>query len=251
MEFFIKKNATLPVLKLQVVKDGRSDYNNFMELLETSTIFFSMINSETGIPKITSRPAGFVSKTFDDPNSPTEYYIYYKFTNTDTNTVGRFEGQFLIKSFDGNVILPVREKLYIYVQESFIADDLEYDTCYTSVYPCCLPNYVPPQPPPFIYFNYELIKDKDFISKTIPDNNLGDDIIPNNDIITSIIPDNNLGDDAIPNNDIISNIIPDNNLGDDVIPNNDVISNNIPDNNLGDDIIPNNDITSNIVLTLS
>ncbi len=27
MEFFIKKNATLPILKLQVVKDGRSDYN--------------------------------------------------------------------------------------------------------------------------------------------------------------------------------------------------------------------------------
>ena len=53
MEFFIKKNATLPLLKLQVVKDGRSDYNNFMELLETSTIFFSMVNSETGIPKIT------------------------------------------------------------------------------------------------------------------------------------------------------------------------------------------------------
>ena len=51
MDFFIKKNATLPVLKLQVIKDGRSDYNNFMELLETSSIFFSMVNIETGIPK--------------------------------------------------------------------------------------------------------------------------------------------------------------------------------------------------------
>ena len=79
MEFFIKKNATLPLLKLQVVKDGRSDYNNFMELLETSTIFFSMVNSETGIPKITSRPGGFVEKTFDDPNAEPEYYIYYKY----------------------------------------------------------------------------------------------------------------------------------------------------------------------------
>ena len=90
MDFFIKKNATLPVLKLQVVKDGRSEYNNFMELLETSSIFFSMVNIETGIPKIMSKPAGFVSKTFDDPNTPTEYYIYYQFTSTDTNVSGLF-----------------------------------------------------------------------------------------------------------------------------------------------------------------
>jgi len=137
MEFFIKKNATLPLLKLQVVKDGRSDYNNFMELLETSTIFFSMVNSETGIPKITSRPAGFVEKIFDDPNAEPEYYIYYQFTKQDTSIEGRYEGQFLVKTFDGNVILPIREKLYIYVQESFIADDLTYNTCYTSTFPCC------------------------------------------------------------------------------------------------------------------
>ena len=137
MEFFIKKNATLPLLKLQVVKDGRSDYNNFMELLETSTIFFSMVNSETGIPKITSRPAGFVEKTFIDPNAEPEYYIYYQFTKQDTSIEGRYEAQFLVKTFEGNVILPVREKLFIYVQESFIADDLEYNTCYTSTFPCC------------------------------------------------------------------------------------------------------------------
>ena len=60
MEFFIKKNATLPLLKLQVVKNGRLDYNNFMNLIEQSSLFFSMIDIETGISKITSRPAGFV-----------------------------------------------------------------------------------------------------------------------------------------------------------------------------------------------
>jgi hypothetical protein len=148
MEFFIKKNATLPLLKLQVVKDGRSDYNNFMKLLETSSIFYSMVNAETGIPKITSKPAGFVEKTFIDPNAEPEYYIYYKFTNTDTNTVGKFEGQFLIKSDDGNLILPIREKLYIYIQDSFIADDLVYDTCYTSVYPCCVIPSITQNPTP-------------------------------------------------------------------------------------------------------
>jgi hypothetical protein len=31
MEFYIKKNATLPVLKMQVVKDGRAGYQQLME----------------------------------------------------------------------------------------------------------------------------------------------------------------------------------------------------------------------------
>ena len=138
MEFSIKKNATLPLIKLQVVKDGRSDYNNFMKFLETSAIFFSMVDIESGVPKITSRPAGFVEKTFTDPNTEPEYYIYYQFTNRDTNKVGRFEGQFMLRDDDGVLILPIREKLFINIQESFIADDLPYESCYVSEFPCCL-----------------------------------------------------------------------------------------------------------------
>jgi hypothetical protein len=138
MDFYIKKNATLPVLKLQVIHDGRSDYNHFMNTIELSSIFFSMINTDTGIPKIMSRPAGFVEKLFDDPNALPEYYIYYQFTSTDTNTPGRYEGQFMLKNDDGNLILPIREKLIINIQDSFIADDLEYNTCYTSEFPCCI-----------------------------------------------------------------------------------------------------------------
>jgi hypothetical protein len=103
MEFFIRKNATLPVLKMQVVKDGRSGYLELMELLEVSTIYFSMINVQT-------------------PGAPTEYYIYYKFTARDTNTPGRYQGQFLIKNADGNLIVPIREELYVNVEDSFISE---------------------------------------------------------------------------------------------------------------------------------
>jgi len=138
MEFFIRKNSTLPLLKLQIVKNGRLDYNNFMSLIEQSALFFSMIDVETGVPKFTSRPAGFVEKTNVDPNADPEYYLYYQFQNRDTNRVGRYEGQFMLRSSDGVLILPIREKLYINVQESFIADDLEYDSCYVSEFPCCV-----------------------------------------------------------------------------------------------------------------
>ena len=138
MDFFIKKNSTLPLLKLQVVKNGRNDYDNFMKTIELSSIFFSMVDVETGVSKINSRPAGFVEKTFIDPNAEPEYYIYYQLTSNDTNRIGKYEGQFMLRTDDGVLILPIREKLHIYVQESFIADDLEYETCYTSEFPCCV-----------------------------------------------------------------------------------------------------------------
>jgi hypothetical protein len=126
MNFYINKNANLPLMKMQVVKDGRSEYQQFMQLLETSSIFFTMINSETGIPKIVSKPAYIVELTSVDENAQTEYYVYFRFTKKDTNKVGTYKGQFLIKSEDGDLILPLREELNIFIQESFIIDS-----------PCC------------------------------------------------------------------------------------------------------------------
>jgi hypothetical protein len=122
MEFYIKKGATLPLLKMQIVKDGRSDYHKFMDLIETSTILFSMIDADTGIPKFLSKPAGFVSKNFLNEATPTEYYVYYQFTAKDTNKAGRYEGEFLLRNEQGNLIVPLREKLYITIQDSFISD---------------------------------------------------------------------------------------------------------------------------------
>ena len=151
MEWYINKNATLPILKMQVVKDGRSDYNNMMDLIEQSAIFFSMVDVETGVPKITTRPAGIVAKTMLDPNAEPEYYVYYQFRKFDTRKVGRFEGQFIFLSSDGTLILPIREKLFINVQESFIADDLEPgDGCYETGFPCCATTKkpIPPTPTP-------------------------------------------------------------------------------------------------------
>jgi hypothetical protein len=121
MEWFIKRNATLPVLKMEVVKDGRSDYMRFMESLEVSTIFFTMIDVNTGIPKIVSAPCDIVSITLPE-GTDTEYYIYFKFTKRDTDTPGRYQGQFLIKNIDGDLIVPIREELYINVQDSFISE---------------------------------------------------------------------------------------------------------------------------------
>jgi hypothetical protein len=121
MEFYIKERATLPILKLQVVKDGRAGYQQLMEDLAVSTIFFTMIDVETGIPKIVSAPCGIVPLILPVGATP-EYYVYFQFTARDTNTPGRYIGEFLIKNDEGNLILPIREELYINIQPSFISE---------------------------------------------------------------------------------------------------------------------------------
>ena len=67
MNFYIKKGADLPILKVEPIKDGRSDYKKFMEDLETSTILFSMINTEDNSYKITNSEAYLVAKETIEP----------------------------------------------------------------------------------------------------------------------------------------------------------------------------------------
>ena len=98
MNFYINKNANLPLLKMQVVKDGRAGYLELMQDLEVSTIFFTMIDVETGIPKIVSAPCSIVPLILPLGATP-EYYVYFKFTTRDTKTPGRYQGQFLIKIY--------------------------------------------------------------------------------------------------------------------------------------------------------
>lgn len=120
MEFFIKQNATLPTLKMQVVKDGRNDFRSFMESLQNAIITFSMINSDNGVLKIASKPAYITEKFFDNPDAPEEFYIYYNFTANDTKTPGRYLGEFSITTSDGELIVPIRESLFINITPSFI-----------------------------------------------------------------------------------------------------------------------------------
>ena len=148
MEFFIKKNATLPVLKINVIKDGRSDYDRSMRYLQDTEIFFSMVDTETGVPRITSRPAGIMKKTQLSASADTEYYVYYQFTPFDTKKVARYKGQFLFRNETGIMILPLNQDVFINVTDSFIIDDFEFQSCYVVDFPCCFGGIIPTPPTP-------------------------------------------------------------------------------------------------------
>ena len=146
MEFTIGQNSSLPVLKLQVVKDGIKNYNSMMEFIERSSIFFTMVNTENGIPKVYTKSAGFVEKLEMDPNATPEYYVYYRFTTQDTSRIGRYEGQFMFINDTGTLVLPIREPLFINIVESFIANDLPYSDCYNLNFSCCVTPVPTPEP---------------------------------------------------------------------------------------------------------
>ena len=66
MEFFIRKNATLPIIEVDIIKDGKLDYNYQKTQLSASTIYFSMKDVETGFYRITNGLCTFDTETYGE-----------------------------------------------------------------------------------------------------------------------------------------------------------------------------------------
>jgi hypothetical protein len=114
MEFNIKQRATLPYLEVNLNKDGRTDFNYVKTNLSGSTIYFYMKDVDTGVFKIAKGLCVYST----DNNS-----IYYQFNKRNTSTTGRFEGEFKISTSQGEITLPLRDKLFINVLSSISNSD--------------------------------------------------------------------------------------------------------------------------------
>lgn len=123
MDFFINRNSTLPRVKMKLILDGDVDYKKFNEMLESATATFSMVSTDDKTLKISNKEAEIIvvekdiskNRTFD------EYYIAYNWVDRDVNKTGNFIGEFKIDFFEpycGSLIVPIKEKLYIYIQDS-------------------------------------------------------------------------------------------------------------------------------------
>jgi hypothetical protein len=121
MEFSINKNSTLPVLKLELIQDGRNDFQKFHEKVQNANIYFTMTDVITGVKRIAKKPTGI------EQVEPTncvgdEFYLTYQFTERDSSVAGRYVGQFEIDFLDGTgtLIVPIREELFINILERTI-----------------------------------------------------------------------------------------------------------------------------------
>lgn len=129
--FNIKQGATIPILVMKLNRDNYFLYENFYNALENSSITFSMFDLENNNYKITKKRGGFILKPISETSGvrEEEYYIYYKFSERDTNKVGRFKGEFKIDFFDtektimtGTFITPVLKDLYINIVSSYFTE---------------------------------------------------------------------------------------------------------------------------------
>ena len=125
MEFFINKYASLPKLKLELIKDGRKDFDKFFQDIQNSNIYFTMTDVVTGVKRIAKKLAGtqLVLPDHDCINCiREEYYITYQFSSRDTAIAGRYVGKFEIEFLDGSgtLIVPIREELFLNILDGSI-----------------------------------------------------------------------------------------------------------------------------------
>ena len=119
MEFFIRQNSTTPILKLQLIDDGKNDMSSFNDQLENAVITFEMSDSVTDEPFVLNGQCNITMRNQKYNQTTTEYYIIYNFTSDQTARVGKYEGKVNVQFRDtdlnptNTLILPVREKLYI------------------------------------------------------------------------------------------------------------------------------------------
>lgn len=101
-EFFILKGSTNPVLEMEVIKDGRNDYNKSLinYALQDSTVTFTMIDEENGIPKVSKAKANIVLA--NNESCDEQYILQYKWKEKDVNKTGFYKGFFDI-TFNGNI----------------------------------------------------------------------------------------------------------------------------------------------------
>lgn len=121
--FYINKGATLPVLRMELIKDGRHDYKNFHEMIQNATITFCMTDVETGVKKIAGANALCIAKDCNNNDCcEEEYYLGFQFTSKQTKKAGTFKGEFTITFLDGSgtLIVPIREELMIHVLDGSI-----------------------------------------------------------------------------------------------------------------------------------
>lgn len=119
MEFFIRQNATDPILKLRLVDDGKNDKSSFNDLLENSDITFEMFDVTTQQYQVLNGNCILTTRTKKYDQTTDEYYITYRFTEQNTSLKGRYEGLINIQFLDtssnptNKLIVPVKEKLFI------------------------------------------------------------------------------------------------------------------------------------------
>ena len=126
-EFYINQNSINPVLRMELICDGRYDFkknNIFNHSIQNADVTFSMKNIENGILKISKSKALILCS--NDDGCDEKYILQYSWNKRDVKEKGTYKGWFEItfkgdlyedgiEHPSGNLIIPIENELTIYI----------------------------------------------------------------------------------------------------------------------------------------
>ena len=123
-QFNIVQNATLPYLEMEVINDGRHNFNKIYVALQAADVTFNMTDNNNGIKKIVNKKCNIVP--IEDNGCVEKVKVQYQWNKNDTKEKGQFKGYFKVTFKDnivmkditfpkGDLIVPIAEELIINV----------------------------------------------------------------------------------------------------------------------------------------
>lgn len=123
-EFYINQHSVNPVLRMELICDGRYDYKKsdlFNKSIQNATVTFSMKNISNDILKISKAKADIVVAA--DMTCETKHLLQYTWKERDVKEKGVYEGWFEIifneDIYEENVIFP-KGKLIVPIEDKLI-----------------------------------------------------------------------------------------------------------------------------------
>lgn len=132
MDFYIRKDSTLPILVMEQVNFGEGDYESLNNLLSNCAVTFSMVNIDTGVYKIANVEAGVVAVPkvhTDKATYPYEYFLFYEWKEKDVDKVGTYKAEFKINFIDPtckSLTVPIMDDLYVHIGETMTKTSVFY-----------------------------------------------------------------------------------------------------------------------------
>lgn len=123
-QFNIVQNATLPYLEMEVINDGRHNFDKIYIALQAADVTFNMIDNNNGIKRIVNKKCNIVP--IEDNGCIEKVKVQYQWCKNDTREKGQFKGYFKVSFKDdivmedmmfpkGDLIVPIAEELIINV----------------------------------------------------------------------------------------------------------------------------------------
>ena len=123
-QFNIVQNATLPYLEMEVINDGRHNFDKIYIALQAADVTFNMIDNNNGIKKIVNKKCNIIP--IENNGCVEKVKVQYQWNKNDTKEKGQFKGYFKVSFKDdivmedmmfpkGDLIVPIAEELIINV----------------------------------------------------------------------------------------------------------------------------------------